>query len=122
MVLVSILPFEITIATRSHTLAKPFRPVNAEGERLTPEALELLQNSADRPEDFKAPCCVCPHRSDSVWHLECEITMDLDGHYVGEYVARCAMEACKYLSTRQSCHPFQVLLANDISDACVLKL
>ncbi|KZP02300.1 hypothetical protein FIBSPDRAFT_905981, partial [Athelia psychrophila] len=72
-------------------------PVNAEGERLTPEALELLQNSADRPEDFKAPCCVCPHRSDSVWHLECEITMDLDGHYVGEYVARCAMEACKYL-------------------------
>ncbi|KZP22572.1 hypothetical protein FIBSPDRAFT_890212 [Athelia psychrophila] len=63
-------------------------PVNTKGEWLTPEALGLMQASSDRPEGFQAPCCVCPHRSGSTGDQECDITMDRDGYYVGEYVAR----------------------------------
>lgn len=62
------------------------RPLNDVGERLTPEALLTFGTS----NWFARPCCLCPHRSQAICYAQCDIHIDEDGEYLGEYVATCA--------------------------------
>lgn len=69
------------------------RPINELWERVSPEGLTGFRSSRH----FRAPCCLCPHTSESYHYAECDIVIAEDGPYLGEYIATCASRSCGYI-------------------------
>lgn len=68
------------------------RPVDDEGNRITPDRLRDHRIS----HVFRGPCCLCAHTAGTLYS-ECIIYMSVEGVRVGEYIAACATERCGYL-------------------------
>jgi hypothetical protein len=65
------------------------------GRRVTPSSLSDHRITYE----FRAPCCLCAvNDSATADYVETTILVATFGPYFGEYVARCALNKCGYLS------------------------
>jgi hypothetical protein len=74
------------------------RPVNAQGERVSPSELSDHRQS----HRFFGPACICPaiapaSRNGGTGFIETAIFVATSGPYVGQYIAACARGRCGYL-------------------------
>ena len=69
------------------------RPINDEGERVTPSDLIEYRRS----HDFKGPCCLCASLdADLASYTESSIFLATCRPSSGKYVAACATGQCRY--------------------------
>ena len=92
------------------------RPVNEDGERVTPSNLLAYRLS----HDFLGPCCLCASLSfDVSAYTEASIFLATSGMSRGKYVAACATGQCRYWGKYLS-HSFsQRCLTNLVSMSIV---
>ena len=64
------------------------------GGRLAPDQLLAHRQT----HTFKAPCCLCASVDPNLGYTETAIMVSDRGEFVAEYVAKCALQACGYLS------------------------